>query len=219
MASNLEKGKVTAKVRAKVEAPALRLKVLMVCLGNICRSPSAHGVFERLVASKGLSEKILVESAGTANYHIGKSPDPRSIAAASLRGFDLSRQVARQVSSHDYERFDYILAMDADNLAVMQSTCPPEYQHKLRLLLSFTNSERRSVPDPYYSAQGDSGECDGGENGFELVLDIVERACQHLLDHVITHEFSVEFRSNSLLNSSDDASHISTPSFKGGAAN
>jgi len=215
MESNLEqgkvKGKVTAKVEAKVEAkvkaPARTLKVLMVCLGNICRSPTAHGVFERLVAGKGLRDTVLIDSAGTANYHVGKSPDPRSIAGASLRGFDLSGQVARQVSSHDYEQFDYILAMDAENLVAMQSKCPPEHRHKLRLLLSFTNSRRLSVPDPYYSAQGD---CDGDEDGFELVLDLVEQACQHFLDYLIAHEFPLEFTSN--------PSHSPTPSFKGGAA-
>ena len=217
MESNLEqgkvKGKVTAKVEAKVEAkvkaPARTLKVLMVCLGNICRSPTAHGVFERLVAGKGLRDTVLIDSAGTANYHVGKSPDPRSIAGASLRGFDLSRQVARQVSSQDYEQFDYILAMDAENLAIIQSKCPPEYEHKLSLLLSFTNSQRLSVPDPYYSGPGDSGECDADEDGFELVLDLVEQACQHFLDYVITHEFPLEFTSAS--------SHNPAPSFKGGA--
>ncbi|MFT6093904.1 MAG: protein-tyrosine phosphatase [Pseudohongiellaceae bacterium] len=208
MAPYLEKGKVTAKVEVKAKAPARKLNVLMVCLGNICRSPTAHGVFESLVAGNGLSEKILVESAGTANYHIGKSPDPRSIAAASLRGFDLSKQVARQVSSDDYEQFDYILAMDAENLSVMQSKCPPQYQSKLRLLLSFTNSQRLSVPDPYYSMQDDSGEFGSGEDGFELVLDLVEQACQSLLDHVVTHEFSAGFTANS--------SPKFTPSFKRG---
>jgi protein-tyrosine phosphatase len=210
MASNLEKGKEKGKVTAKVKAPARTLKVLMVCLGNICRSPTAHGVFERQVAGKGLREKVLIDSAGTANYHVGKSPDPRSIAAASLRGFDLSRQVARQVSSQDYEQFDYILAMDAENLAVMQSKCPPEYEHKLRLLLSFTNSQRLSVPDPYYSAQGDIGDCDEDKDGFELVLDLVEQACQHFLDHVIAREFPLEFTSA--------LSHNPTPSFKGRAS-
>lgn len=154
------------------------LKVLMVCLGNICRSPTAHGVFEKLVEDNGLSEKIVVDSAGTANYHIGKNPDSRSIAAASNRGFDLSSQVSRQVSNHDYEHFDYILAMDADNLSVMQSKCPPEHQHKLRLLLSFTNVESLSVPDPYYSS----------EDGFELVLDLVEQASQQFLNHVLSND-------------------------------
>lgn len=154
------------------------LKVLMVCLGNICRSPTAHGVFEKLVEDNGLSEKIVVDSAGTADYHIGKKPDPRSIAAASNRGFDLSTQISRQVSNQDYGHFDYILAMDADNLAVMQAKCPPQHHHKLRLLLSFTHVESLSVPDPYYS----------GEDGFELVLDLVEQACQQFLDHVLSRD-------------------------------
>lgn len=162
-----------------MKSPERTCKVLMVCLGNICRSPTAHGVFEKLVADNGLSEKIMVDSAGTANYHIGKNPDPRSIAAASQRGFDLSAQVSRQVAKQDYENFDYILAMDAENLELMQSQCPSEHQHKLRLLLSFASIESLSVPDPYYS----------GEDGFELVLDLVEQACQDFLSHVLSHDF------------------------------
>lgn len=173
-----------------LKGPGLARKVLMVCLGNICRSPTAHGVFEKLVADNGLTENIVVDSAGTANYHIGKSPDSRSIAAAYERGFDLSEQISRQVCSQDYEQFDYILAMDAENLAVMQSKCPLEHQHKLKLLLSFTNSESLSVPDPYYS-EGD---------GFELVLDLVEQACQHFLDHVISHDFHFKSFPKSLPN-------------------
>lgn len=169
-------------------------KVLMVCLGNICRSPTAHGVFEKLVANNGLSEKIVVDSAGTANYHVGKNPDPRSIAAAARRGFDLSAQISRQVAARDFEEFDYILAMDTENLAKMQSKCPAEHQHKLKLLLCFSNGDRLSVPDPYYS----------GEDGFELVLDLVEHASQRFLNHMLIHDFGLTVPSMSSLKSSSN---------------
>ncbi|RVU30982.1 low molecular weight protein-tyrosine-phosphatase [Neptunomonas marina] len=145
--------------------------VLFVCLGNICRSPSAHGVFEDMVAQAGLSGLVSVDSAGTAAYHIGKSPDQRSSAAAANRGYDLSSLRARQVSASDFEAFDYILAMDNENLANLQAIAPQDYDGHLGLLLDFAQCVESEVPDPYY----------GGESGFEHVLDLVENASMGLL--------------------------------------
>ena len=145
----------------------------MICLGNICRSPTAHGVLEKLIQNKDLSEFIEVDSAGTSNYHIGDHPDPRSIAAAQRRGCSLDKQVARQVRANDFEEFDYILAMDVDNLHHPESAAPSGCKAKLQLLLSFSNEATESVPDPYF---GDAGQ------GFEVVLDLVEDACRCLLE-------------------------------------
>ena len=105
----------------------------MVCLGNICRSPTAHGVLEKLIQDKGLSEAIEVDSAGTSTYHIGDHPDPRSIAAAQRRGYSLEKQVARQVNPNDFQEFDYVLAMDADNLQHLVSAAPGGSKAKVRL--------------------------------------------------------------------------------------
>lgn len=151
------------------------IKVLMVCLGNICRSPTAHGVLEKLIADRGLIGRVAVDSAGTANYHVGKHPDPRSIAAASLRGVDLSAQVSRQINSQDFEKFNHILAMDSENLSSMLADCPQQHKSKLQLLLSFNKQGSLSVPDPYYSA----------DDGFEEVLDLVELACEQFLEYLI----------------------------------
>ncbi|MFT6823566.1 MAG: protein-tyrosine phosphatase [Pseudohongiellaceae bacterium] len=145
----------------------------MICLGNICRSPTAHGVLAKLIQNKDLSEFIEVDSAGTSNYHIGDRPDPRSIAAAQRRGYSLDKQVARQVRANDFEEFDYILAMDVDNLHHLESAAPSGCKAKLQLLLSFSNEATESVPDPYF---GDAGQ------GFEVVLDLVEDACRCLLE-------------------------------------
>lgn len=149
-----------------------KIRVLMVCLGNICRSPTAHGVLEKLIKNKGLSDVIEVDSAGTSTYHIGDHPDPRSIAAAARRGYDLQDQIARQVSTADYQDFDYILAMDEDNLRNLEGAAPQEGRARVQLLLDYSEAEVVSVPDPYFG---------GGEKGFETVLDLVEDACEHLL--------------------------------------
>ncbi|MDE0982060.1 MAG: low molecular weight phosphotyrosine protein phosphatase [Gammaproteobacteria bacterium] len=148
------------------------MKVLMVCLGNICRSPTAHGVLEKLLQNKGLSDSIEVDSAGTSTYHIGDHPDPRSIAAAQRRGYSLEAQVARQVRSSDFQEFDYVLAMDIDNLQHLESAAPSGCKANVQLLLSFSSDATESVPDPYF---GDAGQ------GFEKVLDLVEDSCQCLL--------------------------------------
>ncbi|PCJ20184.1 MAG: phosphotyrosine protein phosphatase [Gammaproteobacteria bacterium] len=148
------------------------IKVLFVCLGNICRSPTAHGVFEHLVAQAGLSDSIRVESAGTGAYHVGEPSDPRSVQEASKRGYDLSAIRAQQVKANDFQRFDYILAMDHSNLADLKALCPVEHQSKVALFLDYGQVySEQEVPDPYY----------GGGKGFLKVLDLVEDASQGLL--------------------------------------
>jgi protein-tyrosine phosphatase len=149
--------------------------VLFVCMGNICRSPTADGVFRQKVAEHGLASQVQVDSAGTHNYHPASPPDARAQAAASKRGYDLSGLRARQITAADYAAFDLILAMDWDNLAMLQDDCPPEHQHKLRRLTEFCqHCASNVVPDPYY----------GGAQGFETVLDLVEDSCEGLLAHV-----------------------------------
>lgn len=147
----------------------------MVCLGNICRSPTAHGVLEKFIENKGLSDYIKVDSAGTSTYHIGDHPDPRSIAAAQRRGYELQHQIARQVKTNDFHDFDYILAMDADNLHHLEGAAPRDGKARLQLLLDYSAGASKSVPDPYFG---------GGEQGFEQVLDLVEGACRRLLEHL-----------------------------------
>lgn len=147
------------------------VKVLFICLGNICRSPTGEGVFQALIEKEGLSDSISVDSAGTGAFHIGSSPDPRSQAAARRRGVDLSRQRARQVSLSDFDSFDYLLAMDTDNYANLMRICPKGQEHKVYRMLDFGEGlDRRDVPDPYY-----------GDDGFDLVLDLIENASLGLL--------------------------------------
>jgi len=152
------------------------VKVLMVCLGNICRSPTAHGIFQERINKANLQTHITVDSAGTGSWHIGSCPDSRAIAAAGRRGYELAHLRARQVNPDDYIEFDYILAMDRDNLRNMQSECPGQHKNKLQLLLDYSDRKDKEVPDPYYS----------GGDGFELVLDMVEEAIDTLLQHLIT---------------------------------
>jgi len=141
-------------------------------MGNICRSPTAEGVFRHHVSEAGLSERIDVDSAGTHAYHVGEPPDRRSMAAAERRGMSLQGIKARRVSDEDYERFDYILAMDEDNHTRLVDQSPSEHTSKVRLFLEFSTSNEREVPDPYY----------GGAAGFERVLDLVEEASRGLLE-------------------------------------
>jgi protein-tyrosine phosphatase len=153
-------------------------KVLFVCLGNICRSPTADGIFRELVTQAKLDQKIIVDSAGTSNWHPGKAPDPRTTEAARKRGYDLSVLRARQVQAQDFDEFDFILAMDGANLADLQRMKPAHFAGHLGLFLEFAQRrDYREVPDPYY----------GGGEGFELVLDLVEDAAQGLLNHVRQH--------------------------------
>jgi protein-tyrosine phosphatase len=148
------------------------VSVLFVCLGNICRSPTAEGVFRALCEREGLGDAVRIESAGTGAYHIGNPPDPRAQAAAKRRGIDLSGQRARQVTRADFDVFDYVLAMDGSNLADLRRVCPPDRHGRLRLFLDFApDAPVREVPDPYY----------GEGDGFESVLDLIEAAGVGLL--------------------------------------
>ena len=152
------------------------LKVLMVCLGNICRSPTAHGVLSALIKRRKLCDFLEVDSAGIGSWHLGEKPDGRSILAAQLRGYDLTGLRARQVKVIDCANFDYLLAMDSDNLRDLIEICPNEYKDKLDLLLTFGSSSEIVVPDPFYGENSD----------FELVLDLIEDACEGFLEYVIS---------------------------------
>jgi protein-tyrosine phosphatase len=144
-------------------------------MGNICRSPTAQGVFESRVAATELAQRVQIDSAGTHAYHVGEQPDPRAAQAAAKRGIDLTRQRARRVEAADFARFDYVLAMDTSNLDDLLSMCPEEHQGKVRLFLEFAGpSVRHDVPDPYY----------GGPQGFERVLDLVEEGAQALIEDI-----------------------------------
>ncbi len=152
-----------------------KVRILFVCMGNICRSPTAHGVMEQLLANHALDHIVEVDSAGTHAYHVGNPPDSRSQSAASKRGYDLSAQRARQVERSDFKEFDYILAMDEDNLMHLEMICPRDKREKVSLFLEFAPKlKTREVPDPYY----------GGEKGFEHVLDLVEAAAEGLLEDI-----------------------------------
>ena len=143
------------------------MKVLFVCTGNICRSPTAEGVLRRPAETENV--KIHVESRGTHDYHVGEPPDDRAQDHAQRRGYDLSAQRAKQFSKRDFEEFDLVLAMDRGHLRILQRLCPPQHAGKVRLFL-----QDADVPDPYY----------GGPEGFEEVLDLVEAACRGLLDEM-----------------------------------
>lgn len=148
--------------------------VLFVCLGNICRSPTAEGVFVQKARRRGF--KVKVDSAGTAGYHKGAHPDKRSQQVAQDRNYDLSSLKCRRVSEEDFETFDYIIAMDNANVRDLKRKCPQDLQHKISLLMSYCDSPFDEVPDPYY----------GGGKGFELVLELIEKACDGLLISLTT---------------------------------
>ncbi len=151
------------------------VKVLFVCLGNICRSPTAHGIFEQRVREAGLQEKILVDSAATGAFHVGNPPDPRTIRAAAARGYDLTGQIARQVRPQDFNEFDFILPMDRMNLGNLKALKPKNFTGHLGLFMEFSKQRQYSqVPDPYSD----------GPEGFELVLNLVEDAAAGLLEHI-----------------------------------
>ncbi len=151
------------------------LKILFVCTGNICRSPTAEVVLNKLARQQGLVHRLQFDSAGTHAYHVGEAPDKRSQKYAASRQYDLSGKRARQVNATDYVKFDYLLAMDQENLSVLRERCPSEYQHKLALFLEFTLAlKNQSVPDPYY----------GEARDFELVLDLCEQAGHVLLQNL-----------------------------------
>jgi protein-tyrosine phosphatase len=152
-----------------------KVSILLVCMGNICRSPMAEGMFRQRVAGRSFPVLIEIDSAGTHGYHDGARPDPRAQTAAKRRGLDISTLRARPVIAADFERFDLLIAMDDDNASALLEQAGEEHRHKIRLLLEFAADEgRRNVPDPYY----------GGMLGFERVLDFVEEAMEGLLDEV-----------------------------------
>lgn len=151
------------------------VNVLFVCMGNICRSPTAHGVFRALVEREGLAHRISIDSAGTHAYHVGNPPDRRAQATASGRGIDLSDLIARRVEDADFARFDYLLAMDQDNFLALSESCPEAHINKIHMFMDFAPHMRtREVPDPYY----------GGASGFERVFDLVEAAAEGLLAEI-----------------------------------
>ena len=153
--------------------------VLFVCSGNICRSPTAEGVFRALVEGHGLADAVSVDSAGLGAWHVGEAPDGRAQAAARRRGIDLGRQRARQARAADFRRFDYVIAMDEGHRSGLARLCPPGEERRIRMFLEFApGAGRREVPDPYY----------GADDGFELVLDLVEAASRGLLAHIREHD-------------------------------
>ncbi|HEX9391556.1 MAG TPA: low molecular weight protein-tyrosine-phosphatase [Usitatibacteraceae bacterium] len=153
----------------------MNISVLFVCMGNICRSPTAEGVFRKMVADSPLAGKIDIDSAGTHGYHVGSPPDARAVEHAAKRGYDLSPLRCRQVNATDFERFDYILAADAMNVKHLKAMCPTRLVHKIEYLLDYGGDEDAfEVPDPY---QGEARD-------FELALDLIEEGCQGLLEYL-----------------------------------
>ncbi len=150
------------------------MKILFVCMGNICRSPTAEGVFSHLADEAGVLERLTVDSAGTHAYHVGEPPDRRSRIAAERRGYALEHLRARRVVEADFEIFDLILAMDRDNVASLKAASDAVHHDKIRLLLEYAPGSEDEVPDPYY----------GGAMGFERVLDLIEDASRRLLDDI-----------------------------------
>lgn len=150
-----------------------KIKVLFVCMGNICRSPTAEGVFTKIIASKNLADRFTVDSAGTHAYHVGKPPDTRAQKAALKRGVELQHLRARKVHGSDFEYFDYVLAMDDDNYSILFHECPDEHRAKVKYFLDYApHLGVREVPDPYY----------GEKLGFERVLDMVQEASLGFLE-------------------------------------
>ncbi len=154
-------------------APEAEFAVLMVCMGNICRSPTAEAVLRQKLAAAGLGDRVRVDSAGTHSYHVGSPPDDRAQAAARRRGFDLGGLRARRVSTQDFEAFDLVLAMDEDNFSELQNMAPAGMESRVKLLMDFARVRKdvREVPDPYY----------GSPAGFELMLDLVIDASDGLV--------------------------------------
>lgn len=151
------------------------VKVLFVCLGNICRSPTAEGVFRKLVQEQNLAREIEIDSAGTHAYHVGEPPDERAQAAALRRGIDISGLRGRRAEAEDMRTFDYVLAMDQENFENLRAICPTGLEPKIRLFLEFApNRPEEEVPDPYF----------GGAGGFDRVLDMIEEAALGLLEDI-----------------------------------
>lgn len=160
-------------------AEAAKTSVLFVCMGNICRSPTAHGVLQHKIKQRRLQAQVCVDSAGTHAYHVGEPSDPRSRALAADKGIDMAYIRARKISVLDYDRFDYVLAMDADNLELINYYAPADHNAHVGLFLEFANRQgilqETVVPDPYY----------GGDGGFEHVFELVDRGCDALLTHIL----------------------------------
>lgn len=152
-------------------------KVLFVCMGNICRSPTAEGVFRQRVEGAGLESEIEIDSAGTHAYHIGNPPDPRAQSTARNRGIELGELLARRVCEDDFINYDYVIAMDKSNYEDLKAICPSGYEDRIHLFLKFGHNQQSEVPDPYY----------GSGNGFEIVLDLIEDAADGLLEHLQTN--------------------------------
>ena len=151
------------------------IKVLFICMGNICRSPTAHGVFQQLVDDKGFTKECLIDSAGTHAYHVGHAPDNRSVSTALGHGVDIKALKARQVHESDFEYFDYLLVMDEHNYSMIIDICPTEYESKVQFFLDYANNTTlKEVPDPYY----------GEGNGFERVYDLIVDASDGLMKHL-----------------------------------
>jgi protein-tyrosine phosphatase len=158
-------------------APRASRRILFVCMGNICRSPTAEGVFRKLLEERAPDLDVDIDSAGTHGYHDGAPPDPRACRAAERRGIDLKPLRARRVTERDFEECELVLAMDEQNREFLLEICPADYRDRIRLFMEFApHLERREVPDPYY----------GGSTGFEQVLDLVEEAAAGLLEHLRT---------------------------------
>ena len=152
--------------------PIAPVRVLFVCTGNICRSPTAEGVFQHLVNAENLHQYVQVDSAGTHGYHVGEQPDQRSVRAAAQRGYDLTSLRARQLAVSDFAEFDYLLAMDQDHRSILERGAPDEHRQKVSMFLDFSQKYGgHEVPDPYY----------GGGQGFEFVLDMIEDGAAGLL--------------------------------------
>ncbi|MFT7414208.1 MAG: protein-tyrosine phosphatase [Methylophagaceae bacterium] len=156
-----------------------QIKVLFVCMGNICRSPTAEGVFNKVIDDMGTASRFIVDSAGTHAYHIGEQSDARSQQMARSRGIDLSKIRARKVIQSDFEIFDHILAMDSNNYQMLIDASPSEYHHKIKLFLDYAPERKeKDVPDPYF----------GGQNGFTHVFDLVEDASKGFYNKVINQK-------------------------------
>ncbi len=150
-----------------------KIKVLFVCMGNICRSPTAEGVFQALLNENNAHEKFEIDSAGTHAFHVNEAPDLRAQKAAKNRGIEIGHIRARKVVYGDFEDFDYVLAMDGENYEILMEACPDEYKHKIKYLMDYApHLGEREVPDPYY----------GGKYGFERVLDMIEDASRGFLN-------------------------------------
>ncbi len=160
-----------------------KISVVFVCMGNICRSPTAEGVFRAQVADRGLADMFEIDSAGTHAYHDGEAPDPRAKKLAKQRGVELGDVRARRVTAEDIERFDYILAMDSDNHFNLLKIAPEGHQQKIHLMLDFTSLySEKDVPDPYY----------GGPRGFDRVYDLIESASEGLLDKIVKNDLKAK---------------------------